>query len=188
MSRKPRIYYPSAIYHITDRGNRCAALFYDDWDRRKYLKVVKEAQTLYPFHLHSYCLMTNHIHLQLETINHHPQKIMSMINTHYAIYFNKRYELIGHVFQGRYKANLIDSLQYFLEASKYIHLNPLEAEMVLSPESYPWSSYKAYLSPQHPDPLVTTNKILSYFPEPQIENYRSFVEEKTLIKGEGLRV
>ncbi|WP_338449570.1 transposase [Niallia oryzisoli] len=177
MSRKPRIYFPGAIYHITDRGNRCAALFYDDRDRKKYLGIVEEAHSQYPFHLHSYCLMSNHIHLLLETINHHPQQIMSMINTQYAIYFNRRYEFIGHVFQGRYKASLIDSLQYFLEVSKYIHLNPVESGLALSPESYPWSSYNAYISSNHPNPLVTTEKVLFYFPEPKIENYRLFVEE-----------
>jgi len=178
MSRKPRVYFPGATYHITDRGNRCAALFYDDRDRKRYLEMLENARSQYPFHLHSYCLMTNHIHLQLETINHHPQKIMSTINTHYAIYFNKRYDFIGHVFQGRYKASLVDSLQYFLEVSKYIHLNPVESGICLSPESYPWSSYKAYISTDYTDPHVTTQKVLSYFYEPKKESYRLFVEAR----------
>ena len=164
------------MYHIITRGNRKAVLFYDDRDRIKYLNLLEETRELYPFYLHSYCLMPNHSHLQLETIHHHPQKIMSMLNTRYAIYFNLRHDFVGHVFQGRYKAKLIDSLQYFLDVSRYIHLNPVEANIVTIPQDYLWSSYNAYIS-ETPNPHVTTERILTYFPEPQKENYKQFMEE-----------
>ncbi|MED0665938.1 transposase [Bacillus badius] len=74
------------MYHITSRGNRRAALFYGDSDHEAYLDILEKVRTYYPFHLHSYCLMTNHIHLQIETIHHHPQHIMKMLNSRYAMY------------------------------------------------------------------------------------------------------
>jgi len=175
MARKLRVWYPGAMYHITSRGNRRAALFYDDFDKKSYLEILEEARVYYPFHLHSYCLMTNHIHLQLETIDHHPQYIMKMLNSRYALYFNKRHRLVGHVFQGRYGAELIETVDYQLEVSRYIHMNPIEAEMVTKPEEYPWSSYRAYIL-EKKNPYITTEKILGYFKEPKKEKYRKFVE------------
>ncbi|HHY74245.1 MAG TPA: transposase [Bacillus bacterium] len=177
MARKPRVWFPGAIYHITNRGNRRTALFYDNSDRLTYLDLLQEVRTYFPFHLHTYCLMTNHIHLQLETIHHHPMHIMKMLNSRYAMHFNKRHRLVGHVFQGRYGSELIDSIDYQLEVSRYIHLNPVGAQMVTSPETYPWSSYEAYIS-NIINPHVTTSKILSYFPNPQKENYRRYVEKE----------
>ncbi|OLN24127.1 hypothetical protein BTO30_01565 [Domibacillus antri] len=127
MSRKPRIGYPGAMYHITSRGNRRAALFYDAADRLMYLSLFEEARLHFPCILHSYCLMTNHIHLQLETIHHPPGDTMKFLNFRYAKYFNRRYGYSGHLFQGRYGAELLDSAAYFLEVSRCIHLNPVEA-------------------------------------------------------------
>ena len=175
MARKSRVWFPGAKYHITNRGNRRAALFYDNSDRQTYLELLEEARIYYPFHLHTYCLMTNHIHLQIETIQHHPKHIMKMLNSRYAMYFNKRHCLVGHVFQGRYGSELIDTLDYHLEVSKYIHLNPVDAKIVKSPEDYRWSSYTAYIL-NIKNPHVITDKLLSYFPDPQKENYRRFVE------------
>jgi putative transposase len=176
LSRKPRVWFPGAMYHITNRGNRKSSIFYDEYDYEAYLRILEESRRYFPFYLHTYCLMTNHIHLQLETIDHHPQDIMKMLNSRYAMYFNKRHDLVGHVFQGRYGAELINSLVYFLEVSKYIHLNPEEAKIVISPNDYRWSSYSAYLTDSE-NPHITTTKILSYFSEPQRENYCRFVEE-----------
>lgn len=176
MSRKQRIWFPGAKYHITNRGNRRSALFFDDQDRFVYLKLLEEARRDYPFDLHAYCLMTNHIHLQLETIQHHPKDIMKYLNSRYAIYFNKRHQLEGHVFQGRYGAEMIETPDYFLDVSRYIHLNPVVAKMVKDPQDYPWSSYSAYISDSR-NPHVTTTNILSFFLEPQKENYRKFVEQ-----------
>jgi putative transposase len=180
LSRKPRIWFPGAKYHITNRGNRRSSIFYDDFDREAYLELLEETRRYFPFYLHAYCLMTNHIHLQLETIHHHPKDIMKMLNSRYAMYFNKRHRLVGHVFQGRYGAELIDSAEYLLEVSRYIHLNPVEARMVKSPKDYRWSSYFAYITSIE-NPHVITAKILSHFPEPKKENYCKFVEESVNI-------
>lgn len=181
MARKHRVWFPGAMYHITSRGNRRSAIFYDDFDREVYLQFLEEAHRYFPFHLHSYCLMTNHIHLQIETIQHHPKDMMKMLNSRYAMYFNKRYRLVGHVFQGRYGSKLINSSDHLLEVSRYIHLNPVEAKMVKSPKDFLWSSYTAYIS-ESANPHITTTKILSYFPKPQKENYLKFVEGSERLK------
>ncbi|WP_042462724.1 transposase [Neobacillus dielmonensis] len=173
MARKHRVWFPGAMYHVTCRGNRKSDIFFDEQDFCTYLDLLEEARSLYPYHLHSYCLMTNHVHLLLETVNDPPTEIMKTVNFHYAIYFNKRHEQVGHVFQGRYGATLIDDLHHFVVASRYIHMNPVEANMVDAPEHYPWSSYHAFTS--EPDPHVNTTKLLSNFPEPQKENYQKFV-------------
>lgn len=175
MSRKHRIWFPGAIYHITARGNRRASLFNRREDYLTYLTILEDVRTIYPFILHAYCLMTNHIHLQIETTNCHIKLIMKELHSKYAVYFNKKYNYIGHVFQGRYGDELIDDDQYFLEASRYIHRNPLEAKMVKTLSSYEWSSYPAYIQLTD-NPHVSLQKTLSYFSEPKFQNYQSFVE------------
>lgn len=180
MARKPRVWFPGAVYHITNRGNRQLSIFNDDQDRQKYLEILEETRIYYPFILHTYCLMTNHLHLQLETINHHPQDIMKMLNSRYSNYFNKRHGLVGHVFQGRYRSDLIDSMDYFLKVSRYIHLNPVEANIVPDPSRYQWSSYSAYISNEG-NPHVSTEKILSLLPAPSKEHYKKVIENELIL-------
>lgn len=175
MPRKPRTWFPGAMYHITSRGIRKNSLFEDEVDRYKYLSLIVETKERYPFTLHSYCLMTNHIHLQLETHESPPEKIMQFLNLSYAKYFNKKYSYSGHVFDNRYFRELIDSVEYELQVSKYIHLNPLSAGIVKSLEDYPWSSYRTYVF-REPNPLITTDKILAYFQEPQNYHYENYIK------------
>ncbi len=113
MSRKHRAWYQGAMYHIASRGNRRSELFYNDIDRKAYLEILEETRFFHPFYIHA-CLMTNHIHLQLEATTHRIRHIMKRLNTKYALHFNKHHKLVGHVFQGRY-------------GSGYIYLNPVEA-------------------------------------------------------------
>jgi putative transposase len=177
MARKYRVWYPGATYHITARGNRRTALFEDQDDYLTYLSILEDVRSRHPFHLHSYCLMTNHIHLQLETTTHHIQQIMKQMHTNYAIYFNRRHNYVGHLFQGRYGAKVIENSSYFLDVSRYIHLNPVEAQMVDDPVDYPWSSYQAFVSSIQ-NPHIITTKVLSYFPEPKQTNYQHFINSK----------
>lgn len=179
LARKPRIWYPGAMYHIFKRGNRKLPLFYETDDYHAYMYFLELTRRKFPFHLHAYCLMPNHIHLQLETINDEIHHIMHKLNFRYAIYLNKRYDFVGHVFQGRYGAKLIETRAYLLDVSRYIHLNPVEAKIVSTPEQYEWSSYQAYITGS-PNPHITTDKILSQFPEPKREHYRMFVESKPI--------
>ena len=156
------------------------SLFYVDDDYLEYLNLLKETQVAYPFKLHTYCLMTNHTHLQLETLETPPALIMKNLNTKYAKYFNKKYEYTGHVFEKRYGAELIDSPDYELDVSKYIHLNPYKAGLVKTPEDYPWSSYRTYLHGEE-SPLIDAKQVLSYFPDPKAELYEKFVKAPFLI-------
>lgn len=176
MARKPRIWYPGATYHITARGNRRDPIFHDHQDYQRYINLIKLCMEEIPFSIHAYCLMPNHIHLLLETEDKPPGTIIKFIHTRYAIYFNKRYELTGHVFQGRFHANLVKTDDYFLIASKYIHLNPVEAKIVYKPEHYFWSSFSNYLGIIEKDPILKTKRTLSLFPEPHRLAYQTYVE------------
>lgn len=176
MARQNRIWFPGATYHITARGNRKSVLFHDSQDIRKYMEILKETKEKYPFDLHAYCLMNNHIHLQLETKDTSTSQIIQVLHTRYAIYLNKRYSLVGHVFQGRYGAKLILDANYFLTVNRYIHRNPVEAKLVSNPQDYPWSSYSTYVTPNK-NPLVTTERTLSYFTNSNIQFFKQYTEE-----------
>ncbi|MFW6267155.1 MAG: transposase [Halanaerobium sp.] len=162
MSKKKRVWYPGAMYHIMSRGNRKKELFKNKIDYEYYLYILRQVKEDYPFSLSSYCLMRNHVHLQIKTRGIEIWKIMRQINLFYAKYFNKKYNLVGHVFQGRYKSKLIQDISYDIGLSRYIHLNPVEAEIVARPEQYYWSSYNIYLGKKK-DGLIDTSNILSYF-------------------------
>ncbi|WP_240035278.1 transposase [Neobacillus notoginsengisoli] len=175
MPRKNREWFPGAMYHITCRGIRRALLFHDDHDRVMYLLFLETAKNRFGFQLHAFCIMPNHVHLQLETADQPPWKIMQYINSAYAVYFNKKHHHTGHVFDKRFNAVLVGNKKYELELSRYIHLNPLRAGLVSKLEDYDWSSYPAYASTE-PSPLVTTSRLLSYFKKPNAKNYLDFIE------------
>lgn len=175
LPRQPRVWYPGAEYHITTRGNRKTPLFYDAQDRHIYLKYLSETRTEFSFDLYSYCLMTNHIHLQLKSHDTHIQQIMKKLNHRYAYYFNRKYDFIGHVFQGRYFSKLVESPAYQLDVSKYIHLNPVHADLATLPSLYEWSSYRTYVHFERL-PAVNPYPILSQFPYPQNIEYQKYVE------------
>jgi len=176
---KKRIWYPGATYHITSRGNRKSKLFKEKEDYKVYLRIIRSSKDKYNFNIYSYCLMTNHVHLQLKTEEIEIWKIMRRINWHYAKYFNNKYNLVGHLFQGRYRASIIEKDYYQLVTSRYIHLNPLKAELVKDLEEYEWSSYSYYLGIK-PSDIVNESKILSYFKDGLKGNkrklYKKYVE------------
>ena len=176
MPRKKRVWYPGAMYHIICRGNHRQEIFRTGEDRLFFLKTLREVKENIPYTLHSYCLMTNHFHLQIETGDINISQVMKRINMLYAIYFNKKHNSVGHLFQDRYRSELIETTPYHLEISSYIHLNPVRANIVDRPELYQWSSYKAYIGEQQ-DLLITTAKILDCFSPPKVRHYRQFVEE-----------
>lgn len=144
MASPKRPWVSGAIYHITNRGNRQEIIFRESIDYIVYLGILKETLKFYEndnYKLISYCLMSNHVHLLLKTGTKDPSFFMRRINSMYARYFNSKYQYIGHLFQGRYFSNLINNVIELLEVSRYIHLNPVRAKMVDSPEKYMWSSY-----------------------------------------------
>ncbi len=172
--RKPRIWYPGATYHIMSRGNRKQNIFKSNEDYSMFLQIIKSTQQKFPFILHSYCMMTNHIHLQIETKDIDIGKIMSIILKKYTDYYNSKYEYVGHLFQGRYKSILIENDSYFLQTNRYIHLNPYKANMVSNPVDYKFSSYHIYANNQKSD-IVTTSFTLNYFNN-NIQKYKEFIE------------
>ena len=176
MPRKPRIWYPGASYHIMCRGNQKHDIFKDNEDRNVYLKFLRAAKKDYNFFLHTYCLMTNHVHLHIETKDINISAIMKRVNMLYAQFFNNKYSYVGHLFQDRFKAELIEKDEYHLEVSRYIHMNPVRANITELPIDYSWSSYRTYMGIRQ-DPLVDTEKTLGYFSGSKVEGYREFVEE-----------
>lgn len=174
MARNNRIWFEGAKYHVTSRGNRRSSLFFEDDDYEKYLDFIDETKVRYPFQLHTYCLMTNHTHLQLETIETPLSIIMKFLNTKYAKYINKKYGYTGHVFEKRYGAELLNSREYEIDVSKYIHLNPVAAGITASSEDYRWSSYRTYIDGEV-NPHINPIPLLSYFPEPQLQHYQKYI-------------
>ncbi len=179
MGKKKRIWYPGAVYHIMNRGNRRSDIFKDEEDFQVYLTILKQTMEKYTYTLYSYCLMTNHLHMQIETKDVEIWNIMRYINLAYTKYFNNKYNFIGHLFQGRYRAEIIESDSYNLQTSRYIHLNPVKASMVERPIEYKWSSYGVYMGQVKSD-IVNEQKILSYFKDNSRELYREYVESKLI--------
>ncbi|GAA0486438.1 hypothetical protein GCM10008986_09790 [Salinibacillus aidingensis] len=145
MGRQKRIWFPGANLHITTRGVRRTTLFHEDDDFLEYLRILEEVKQTKPFTLHAYCLMTNHVHLQMQPHEHHPGRILQQVHLNYAKYFNKKYKFTGHVFESRYASEYLHNVEYELEVNKYIHLNPLRANMVSELNDYKWSSYFDYV-------------------------------------------
>jgi len=147
MARKPRIQFEGAFYHVITRGNQRQKIFKDEEDNRQYLETLAKYKDLYKYHLYAYVLMHNHVHLLIETGETPLSRILQGINQSYTAWFNKRYKTVGHLFQGRYKAILCDRDSYLLSLVKYIHLNPVRARLIKTPEEYPWSSHRVYIKP-----------------------------------------
>jgi len=162
MGHKKRIWYPGAKYHITCRGNKKKNIFLDKVDHLIYLDIIKEVKKRYDFLILTYCLMPNHVHLQIKTRDIEIWRIMRGINWRYARYFNERYSTVGHVFQGRYGSKIIDNNYYNLIVNRYIHLNPVKDKLIIKPEDYKWSSYSIYMG-LCKSSLVNEKEILNYF-------------------------
>jgi len=161
MSRQKRILSSSQIYHIMLRGNSGRDIFLDDEDRKRFLYILTDKKKDNEFILYAYCLMDNHLHLALKENKDNISHIMKRINTTYAVYFNKKYQQSGHLFQDRFKSEVIENEPYLLEVIRYIHNNPLKARLVKLPEDYKWSSYSDYLNNQ--TKMVVVEDILKLF-------------------------
>lgn len=162
MPRKPRIHFPGAVYHVMLRGNGGQDIFTDDFDRSRFLLILQQEQELSGCRIHAYCLMYNHIHLALQVDNIPLSKIMQKVGFRYTQYYNRKLKRTGHLFQGRFKAILVDQNNYLLELVRYIHLNPLRAKFVNNPEHYRWSSHVSYRKGVDTS-WLTTDWVLSQF-------------------------
>ncbi|MCH2189833.1 MAG: transposase [Gammaproteobacteria bacterium] len=178
MARALRLEYAGAVYHVTSRGDRREDIYEDDRDRLKFLDLFAEVCDRYNWECHCYCLMSNHYHLVVEAPDGNLSQGMRQLNGVYAQMFNKRHNRVGHVFQGRYKAILVEKEAYLLELSRYVVLNPVRAKMVDQAKQWPWSSYRASVNEAQKPIYLNTDWVLSHFgsdTEKAIERYKEFV-------------
>jgi putative transposase len=143
MARPLRLEFPGALYHVTSRGDGREDIYVDDADREEWLDVLGEACGRFNWMVHAYCLMTNHYHVLLETPDGNLSRGMRQLNGVYTQRFNRAHGRVGHVFQGRYKAVVVQKDAYLMELARYIVVNPVRARMVRSAREWPWSSYRA---------------------------------------------
>lgn len=186
MARKPRIHYPGALYHVMLRGNGGADIFFDDKDRFRFFLFLQQVIERYGCRVHAYCLMTNHAHLALQVGTIPLSRIMQNLSFRYTRWVNWRRQQTGHLFQGRYKAILIEEDEYLLQLIAYLHLNPIRAHMVENPEDYNWSSHRAYLG-KETVPWLTSEQVLSRFSSRVQRARKQFVEFVSSQKGYGHR-
>lgn len=143
MARPIRIEFSGALYHVTSRGDRREAIYDDDADRACFLDVLGQVAADFNWICHAYCLMTNHYHLVIETTDSNLSKGMRQLNGVFTQNSNRRHGRTGHLFQGRFKAILVDGDSYLLELARYVVLNPVRARMVSQPGAWLWSTVTA---------------------------------------------
>jgi REP element-mobilizing transposase RayT len=186
MARPMRIEYDGAVYHVTSRGNARKAIYKDTADRENFLEVLRKVNIRYNWLCHVYCLMNNHYHLVIETPDGNLSRGMRQLNGVYTQLLNKRHNRVGHIFQGRYKAILIQKETHLLEVCRYVVINPVRARSVQKPEDWLWSSYCGTMGIGKAHPAVTTDWILGQFGTRRKEaqrRYRAFVEAGIGRKG-----
>jgi putative transposase len=178
MSRPLRLEFAGALYHVTSRGNERKAIYLNEADYQAFLELVVQVCERFNWVVHAYCLMTNHYHLLLETPDANLSDGMRQLNGVYTQIFNRTHSRVGHLFQGRFKAILVQKDSYLLEVSRYIVLNPVRAAMVDRCEEWPWSSYLFTCHYQEPPQWLAVDQLLSLFGNEQslaIRKYQDFV-------------
>jgi len=180
MSRPLRLEYPGALYHVTTRGNAQADIFIDDADREKFLLLLKDEVIQQGWVCYAWCLMDNHYHFLMETPEANLARGMQRLNGRYTQCFNRSHGRVGHIFQGRYKAILVEKESHLLELCRYIVLNPVRAGMVDDVRQWRWSSYNDMQSSQGLSWLAI-DRVLELFSMSQgkaIRHYHAFVADK----------
>lgn len=179
MARKPRIHENGGVYHVMLRGNGGQDIFFDDDDRRHFYLLLQQGIARYGHRIHGFCLMSNHVHLAIQVGEEPLAKIMQNLSFRYTRWINQKQNRIGHLFQGRYKAIMVDRDAYLLELVRYIHLNPVRAKLVRQPQNYPWSGHRAYLR-QEALAWLTTDWVLGQFSSriaASRKRYETFLQE-----------
>lgn len=186
MPRKPRLHVPAAFYHVTLRGNHRQDIFFSPKDRDILDEIVAEITQRFGARLHAYCWMTNHLHLLIQVGDTPLGRIMLRIASRYARVLQARFHTTGHLFERRYHAVLVDAESYLLELVRYIHLNPVRAGMVTTPDAYPWSSHLVYMGHREQAWGTTEFSLSMFHTERQqaIEGYSRFIQQNaTLIQS-----
>ena len=180
MTRPLRLAYPGALYHVTTRGNARQAIYTDDQDHSTFLAVLAAVVMRSQWLCHAYCLMDNHYHLLIETPQGNLSAGMRQLNGIYTQRFNRRHTRVGHVFQGRFKAILVERESYLLELCRYVVLNPVRAGLAKRPQMYRWSSYRATAGLEQAPEWLTREWVLAQF-SPQRRRaerqYQEFVQD-----------
>ncbi len=188
MARKPRIEFSGALYHVIARGNQRQRIFRGTEDFQRYEKILAHYKGRHEFFLYAYVLMDNHVHLLIETREIPLSKIIQGINQSYTVYFNRKYQTVGHLFQGRYKAILCDKEAYLLSLVKYIHLNPLRGGFRRW-EGYRWSSHGFYEGKSGKKGMVDVDQALGILSENKARAqrlYRSLIRDGVPVKKEDI--
>lgn len=163
MARPLRLEFAGAVYHVTSRGDRKEDIYLDDEDRQEWMAVLALVCERFNWVVHAFCQMTNHYHLLIETVGGNLSMGMRQLNGFYTQRFNRRHGMVGHLFQGRYKAILVQKEVHLLELSRYVVLNPVRAGMVSRPEDWNWSSYIAVMSDRDAPEWLDTDWLLRQF-------------------------
>ena len=163
MSRPLRIEFAGAVYHLTSRGNARQDIVNDDTDRRTFLALLAHVVDRYGWRCHAYCLMDNHYHLLVETPRPNLSQGMRQLNGRYTQAYNRRHHRVGHLFQGRFKAILVEKDAHLLELCRYAVLNPVRAQAVPHPQRWAWSSYGATAGETEAPAWLTTDWVLGQF-------------------------
>ena len=175
MARPLRLEFAGALYHVTSRGDRREDIYRDDDDRRTWLSVLDTVCERFNWVVHAYCQMSNHYHLVVETPDANLSRGMRQLNGLYTQGYNRRHGLVGHLFQGRYKAILVQKEGYLLELSRYVVLNPVRAHIVEDPAEWPWSSLRAALGGCEVPAWLDTDWLLSHFAPQRQRARRAFM-------------
>lgn len=175
MTRPLRLEFHGALYHLTSRGDRQELIFLNDADRKLFLNLLGKEIKQQGWICYAYCLMGNHYHLLMETPEPNLVRGMRRLNGIYTQAFNRRHKRVGHVFQGRYKAILVDKESYLLELCRYVVLNPVRAKLVQRPAAWPWSSYRFTAGAVKPPQWLAAEKVVGFFSGRAA--YRRFVAE-----------
>ncbi len=179
MTRPLRVEFPGAFYHITTRGNARGRIFISDKDREQLLFIFGQTADKFNWRCYSYCFMGNHYHLVIQTIDPTLSRGMQHLNGNYTQWFNAKHQRVGHIFQGRFKAFLIEEHDYLMQVIRYVVLNPVRAKMVRNPCDYRWSSHRATAGLETAPEWLARKEILKQFSNDRRQaekRYQAFVK------------
>jgi REP element-mobilizing transposase RayT len=172
MSRPLRIEFSGAVYHVTARGDRREPIYEDDQDRERFLAVLGQGMERFDAECLAYCLMGNHYHLVLMTREGNLSRLMRHLNGVYTQTYNRRHGKVGHLFQGRFKAILVDRDAYLLALCRYVECNPVAAGLVAQPQDWRWSSCRAHLLLDEMPPWLNSDAVLAHVQSRPLHNAR----------------
>ncbi len=169
MTRKRRKYSNSGVYHIMIKGIDSQDIFYNDYDKKVFLKYIDDNKKFFRYKIYAYCLMNNHVHLVMKVEKDILSNAMKSLEVRYSLYFNNKYLRSGPLFQNRFNSKSVENQRYFLDLCRYVHQNPEKAE-ICNVQDYKWSSYHEYVGKE----FLIDKKVLLYYFEYNIEEFKKF--------------